>query len=226
MNQITKKGEPVSFHQWKRMNAHKSVTYQDLTGDVKQELKQTLLDEQHWVCCYCGERILEENSHIEHLKPRSKYSQDQLDYYNMLASCNGKKQCGDKKNDWYDSHNTISPLSNNCEVRFLYSPDGQILPAADNDDAAVQTIENIGLNIKKLIALRSQSIEGALFVMNQELEGLDDQAYLDKLNELINVYSTTDHEDKLTPYNQAIICALKDEYHFAEQCFQKSVPIQ
>ena len=64
----------------------------------KKPLKQSLLREQGFVCCYCGQRIFNnEKTPIEHLEPKSlKDSQgnyqnldDINNYQNLMASCAG-----------------------------------------------------------------------------------------------------------------------------------------
>jgi hypothetical protein len=53
----------------------------------------------------------------------------------------------------------ISPFDPTCETKFRYKLDGLISPADPNDQAAKETIDMLGLNIPKLIALRKGAIE-------------------------------------------------------------------
>jgi uncharacterized protein (TIGR02646 family) len=69
----------------------------------KQMLREFLLREQGFICCYCGQRLLNnEKSPIEHLEPKSLkfWNEDEgkhdyvnvhltYDYDNLLASCPG-----------------------------------------------------------------------------------------------------------------------------------------
>lgn len=64
----------------------------------KKNLKQSLLREQGFVCCYCGQRIFNnEKTPIEHLKPKSlrdsygnyQNLDDIYNYQNLMASCAG-----------------------------------------------------------------------------------------------------------------------------------------
>lgn len=67
----------------------------------KAEIKKSLLKEQGYICCYCGNRIIKDrnSSHIEHLIPKSKKDnagnyvqlnkEKVYDYDNLLASCYG-----------------------------------------------------------------------------------------------------------------------------------------
>lgn len=61
----------------------------------KKELKQSLLREQGFVCCYCGRRIFNDhNTQIEHLEPKHLFKNRNkiYDYDNLMASCYGSSQ--------------------------------------------------------------------------------------------------------------------------------------
>ena len=75
------------------------------------------------------------------------------------------------KDNWFDNQLLVSPLDLDCEGYFAYTADGKIQPAEKSDDAARMTIEKLGLNIPKLIALREKAIEPFLE------ENLDDQDF-------------------------------------------------
>ncbi len=116
-----------------------------------------------------------DTSHIEHLKPRKHYPELALEYRNLLASCQAERdknppppiRCGHKKGDWYDECLMVSPLHGNCQDFFTYSGSGEILPTDEPDKQATAetTIEILGLNIDKLIAMRREAIEGVLLAL-------------------------------------------------------------
>ena len=93
MKFIRKGSEPISFANWKKDNPN--AKYGDLIGEPKKDLRKSLMNEQHSICCYCECRIKNEDTnpynsfHIEHFKPKGDplYSAFQLDYSNLLASC-------------------------------------------------------------------------------------------------------------------------------------------
>ena len=69
MRRIRKTHPPASLRQW--INTNKTLpnfNYDALPGAVKNDLKERLLSEQGFLCAYTGLGI-EDNSHIEHLKP-------------------------------------------------------------------------------------------------------------------------------------------------------------
>lgn len=59
MKHISKHNEPEDFKEWKTKNP--TATYDDLghtTPSIKQILKNELLEEQGYLCCYCERSIL------------------------------------------------------------------------------------------------------------------------------------------------------------------------
>ncbi len=166
MKHIIKGDEPQEFQTWKALaNEDWQPAYQDLHGVEKEAVKNSLMTEQGYLCCYCNRRLLENDSHIEHLRPQSDPTVDPLDYDNMACSCQDQvkkgepRHCGNLKKDWFDDHLFISPLDANCESQFAFTHDGRIQALPENNNAAEQTIGKLGLDIPKLNALRRKAIE-------------------------------------------------------------------
>ena len=171
MKYINKGEEPKSFTDWKQQaNDDWQPSWENFRNPEKASTHNSLLQEQGFICCYCNRRISRDNSHIEHLKPRARYSHLELDYTNLLASCQRERErkeplhCGAKKDEWYDEDLMVSPLDINCNEFFKYTEDGQILPTevVDKKIAAETTIEKLDLNIDKLQDMRSKAIEAIL----------------------------------------------------------------
>lgn len=59
----------------------------------KKDLKNLLVREQHYLCCYCGKQIKNEPLYtvIEHLNPKDANKHLTYIYANLLASCDGGK---------------------------------------------------------------------------------------------------------------------------------------
>jgi len=70
------------------------------------------------------------------------------------------------KDEWYDTALMVSPLREDCETRFLFIENGDMLPASEADPAAQMTIEKLGLNIGKLRTMRSKAIDGITDVLD------------------------------------------------------------
>jgi len=159
MKFIVKTAVPSNYTNWRRR--YRQGDWRLLSSPahvaIKQELAERLRMDQGWICCYCESRIDETNSHIEHLKSRKHFPQNQLDWNNFLSSCNGSpagESCGHKKGN-SDSATLVSPIIDpSCERRFIYTGFGEILPANPTDLDAKETILLLGLNTSKLRALR------------------------------------------------------------------------
>ena len=86
MKYIVKGEEPESFTEWKALaNDDWKPTYDQLSGQVKKDVKNALITEQGSICCYCERKLSYDDSHIEHLNPQCTSTEGQLDFQNMLC---------------------------------------------------------------------------------------------------------------------------------------------
>lgn len=166
MKHIMKNDEPQVFIEWKALaNEDWQPTYSVLSGNIKRAVKEALMAEQGHICCYCEQRLADDDSHIEHFRPQHNPAVDPLDYCNLLCSCQKQikkgepRHCGNLKDDWFDPDLLVSPFDPSCEERFVFEGDGVIKPAADQDMAASKTINKLGLDIPKLNSFRGKVIE-------------------------------------------------------------------
>lgn len=160
MKYIIKREEPESFTKWKASaNNNWKPTYNQLSGQVKKDVKNALIAEQGGICCYCERKLNYDDSHIEHLNPQCNSEEGQLDFQNMLCSCQKhlKKReplhCGNSKGK---DAIAITPLHTDCKDKFTYTEDGHI--EFTNEDSK-KTIQSLQLNIDKLVNLRLSAIE-------------------------------------------------------------------
>ncbi len=198
MKFIQKQSEPENFKKWKEKTpmTFDHLNKEEFRRPIKSPLKKSLMQEQGYICCYCESRIIENDSHIEHIKPQNLFPELDLDYQNMLCSCIGNRiagapiHCGHLKDRWYDENLFVSPLDANCETRFKFKKDGSISSADKNDNAATQTINKLGLDIPKLNALRSAVINrfNSPDITNEELK------------KFVNDYLKKDVDQKWNPY--------------------------
>ncbi len=196
MKHIIKQGEPEGFSAWKSLaNPDWQPEYGNLSTDVKEILKQSLMEEQGWICCYCQQRITDETSHIEHFRPQSKFPMEALDYENMLCSCQKRMKkgeplyCGNAKDDWYDENNIVSPLDPECESSFIFTGNGLIM-AVDNDQAAHETIARLKLDIAKLNNMRANAIDPFL----------DDSLSKHEMKRFVTGYLQKDEQGKFNEF--------------------------
>ena len=214
MKYIEKGSEPPFFSEWKmndKMCQRGRPNWKRLNSEIKRDLRNSLIREQGSVCCYCGTRISLDDSHIDHFRPkkRSKYPKLQLEYNNLLCSCQLELQkmeprhCGNAKGSWFDEELTISPLDSTCESRFEFLEDGRIRPSDNNDDGAKETIAHLALDISKLNELRKSSIAAML----ENIDVLEEET----IQELIDIYSQRNPTDEqYSPFCFVIINVLSN----------------
>lgn len=211
MKYIKKSEEPESFTVWKKLtNEDWQPSWDNFSKPQKTDVHDSLLQEQGFICCYCGRRITKDISHIEHLKPRYPYTELALEYTNMLASCQKERErkeplhCGSKKDHWYDEDLMVSPINANCKEFFKYTDDGQILATNNSKKqlAAETTIDKLGLNIDKLKDLRAKALEPILEIINTITE--------EDKQDLILGFGEADSKGHYEEFCAAIIYLLKN----------------
>ena len=173
-------GQPVEDGQ--RINCG----YGDMPGNVKDVVKQHLLEEQGRLCCYTGMRVNSENSHIEHFKPQSECEEhEDVDYRNLLVAYpDTSKRCqfgAYAKDNWYDEDRLVSPLHRSCETKFLFKQSGKIAPSDNEDEAAVETIKRLCLDDPSLEEMRQRKIDELLFPDNRPLRRAQMQRLIQRL---------------------------------------------
>lgn len=160
MRTIAKGAAPLSYVTWLSGASEEwEPAFDGLQSPEKVDVKQRLLEEQFYLCCYCCGRIDLDGSHIEHLAPQSQGT-GELDFENMLASCPGEEHdsptvglhCGHKKGDQTLS---VTPLTGACQSEFTYNAIGGI---AGKSSGAADAIDTLGLDVDKLHALREATL--------------------------------------------------------------------
>lgn len=145
---------PKAFVEWKAANHGLNCNYKSLPGDIKSSIKDSLLQEQKFLCAYTMIRIKDETSHIEHIEPQSAADEKDLDYSNMAAcfpgSSTGMIDFGAKKKDDC-SESILSPHDATADAAFEYKNNGIIV---GRTDLAKRTIEILNLNHPDLIRRR------------------------------------------------------------------------
>jgi uncharacterized protein (TIGR02646 family) len=208
MKHIVKKPSPPEFEKWKKKEGN-AASYANIPPAIKNIIRESLLDEQYWLCCYCGLSLTRNNVHIEHFRPQSKFKSLQLDYRNLHASCMGKlihhdkdvnDFCGHSKKDWFDPELTVSPLDPNCESYFEYGFDGSIR-ARNHHRGADETIKHLGLNTYLPVKQREEAINAIL--------DLIDLSDTEQIKEMIEFLETPDESNRLPSFSYVISSLLK-----------------
>lgn len=194
MRHIIKAASPPAFEAWKVANS--PTTWDALQNEPrhreegasyysKRDLREALLIEQGFICCYCQRRIENtERTVIEHWYPRNGEDKVQgaskmFDYQNLMAACDGgenenkaQKASGMEQYPlWCDKNKReftipLSPLQLNIESCFQYEQwsidEIRILPM-DNRDEGVETLRILNLNTPFLEKRRGEAIAGLIF---------------------------------------------------------------
>lgn len=193
---IKKGPEPEAFRQWKEQNP--DATYGEIPKDVGLALRNALLEEQGFVCCFCGcaigpcddkgevlqiplESIRPHNIRNAHIVPQSKDTAKTLDYDNLCASCNTSKHTRDDKHCDEAQGNRelpVSPLQKDCISYFSFGSDGEIFANAERteeeQESANATISILRLNTNSLVTARYDAIEELETLAVEEREPLLD----------------------------------------------------
>lgn len=170
---------------------------------VIADIRDSCLAEQHHLCAYCCNSIDHDRSHNEHIIARHASPQLSMTYGNMVASCNGKDHCGDSKKAYTLP---ITPLQVSCQTEIRYYLSGEAVGVTED---AVKTLEILGLNTKKMTAIRKQLINSLIYTIGtgpDEIELLDDEL----LELLIQELSTPSAENKLEAFSPVLIRILED----------------
>ncbi|EUB76871.1 Conserved hypothetical protein CHP02646 [Pseudomonas sp. GM41(2012)] len=204
MKRVIKGTEPASFTTWKSTaNNDWSPTYSNLQNPQKRDLHTNLLQEQGYFCCYCGREIDASSSHIEHFKPQEHYGELALEYQNLHASClretkpGNPLHCGHRKGNWFDEAQHISPMDEQCELRFRYLRTGEIQPTVSTDLPATKMIEVLALDIAYLNNRRQNTIR---LLFDEEFIT---QASEEELTRLVAAIRSTDIRDQ-KPFDHII----------------------
>jgi len=208
MRKIIKQSEPISLAE------HRSKTYADYDNyPEKDKLRESLLEEQGYICCYCMSRITMGKMKIEHLKPQSKYKCLQLDYKNLLGSCKGnegarpqRQHCDTKKGQ---TEITINPTeeNQNCEKLIIYSSTGEIYSPTESINYDLD--KTLNLNLDSLITKRKNELDLITEHLKKKFpDRIWDQTYL---QELINQLSAKNEYGFYSEYFQVAISYLQSQ---------------
>lgn len=168
---INKEREPESFENYRNsLNAH----FDDMPREIKDELRQALLQEQGCLCAYCMSRIKESKDiKIEHYQARN--SNNELEYANLLAVCKGnegvqsKHQTCDTKKGEQVLH--INPLKKSDMETIFYQIDGTIKSSNEVFDADIEKVLNLNNEYGYLKANRKGAINAVALQLKKLKQG-------------------------------------------------------
>lgn len=149
---IRKRTEPRELVAYR---ATPGAAYDGMSGDCKDAVKDSLLQEQGYVCAYCMCVISVENSSIEHWDAQTNEHGNDLDYGNMLAVCRREgrpkpeQTCDVAKNGFALKYNPAAP-SDFCRMAIYYNQnDGTIKSRDPIFDRQLNDVLNLNLALLK-----------------------------------------------------------------------------
>lgn len=205
MKHIVKGTEPPSLTQH-RLQAH---TYYDNYVE-KDELRATLLAEQGRICCYCMQRISEDESKIEHWSSQDRHPERQLEYANLLVACLGGEgsprhlqHCDTHKRD---DDITVNPAdrARNCDHLIRYAPDGLIY--SEHADIDCDLHPTLNLNLQTLKNNRKAVLDGAIKSLRRVRP--DGQWPRDFLDRAKGKWQAQGQDGDYIPYCQIVVAYL------------------
>jgi uncharacterized protein (TIGR02646 family) len=206
MKEIIKNQEPKSLLE------HRLQLFADYDNyPQKDELRVSLLTEQGHICCYCMQRIKNDQMKIEHWRSQDEYPDLQLDYNNLLGACEGGQgspehlqHCDTKKGN---ATLTINPLDNlkNCEVLIKYLSNGIIY----SDDKVIDNELNDVLNLNMQTLANNREIVVDIILQQLKNEKPKGDWTVAILNRKIQEWSNKQKDDKYKPYCQIAIYYLR-----------------
>jgi uncharacterized protein (TIGR02646 family) len=161
MKKILKTPEPRSFTEHK---TKKPASFDGLSLAAKDDLRNSLLNDQGNICCYCMKRIPEKDNKmkVEHFLPQSKFPKLQLKYTNLFGACLGNEgkpkemhTCDTKKGH---EELKISLISNSpsCELLYKINPEGRMSSINDDEEYNRQINNILNLNMQTLVEGRRE----------------------------------------------------------------------
>jgi uncharacterized protein (TIGR02646 family) len=163
----TKEPSPQALIDWWAANGgDPPPVWAALQNPEKAAILLALIEEQKFVCVYCGAAISTawRSAHIEHFWPSSRFPALRFEWSNLFASCGPPtvkrqpKTCGDAKGNWVPV-NHIFPGDHDCERKFAYDGLGQIRPSVLGGKPANVMIDRLKLNHNSLDYQRRQIID-------------------------------------------------------------------
>ncbi len=187
MKYIKKGKEPNSLTEYRLQEYAYYDGYQE-----RDQLKDALLKEQKYICCYCMQRISKDKMKIEHWQPQSKFPELQLAYSNLLAACLGNESQPKHLQhcDTYKANSEIkvNPTQLICESIIKFRTNGEIY--ADDFEINKDLQETLNLNYEGLIKNRKITLDIALKNLMDKNKGTWNkeilQREIDKLDNINN----------------------------------------
>lgn len=196
MKYIQKSSEPRSLAQVKNLKYPRlELTFTNLPPHVVNDIKEHLLMDQGFLCCYTLDEINAENAILVHFDPIDYFPDSALDYKNMYLALRQPDNLPPKYRVGYLSKgNAIIPnylADIRCSAYFRYNTLGEMIPSntfrtvkkchdnfrklSPEQQTALCTIDLLNLNAERLKdqrkAIHNQIVELARKTNKSKIEG-------------------------------------------------------
>lgn len=167
----------VKNNSWDSFRSRSNPNYVIINKPLYIKLHDFLLKQQKGLCIYCEQRINfksngenNDESHIEHVKPKSLYPNLTFIQSNLGVSCQGmiilnltdqdKIFCGHQKLNRFDEKKFINPfMERDIESYFTYLISGEVKPNAELKDSLKEERANYMIN--ELLNLNDKALVNA-----------------------------------------------------------------
>ena len=180
-------------------------------SDGKDKVRESLLEEQGFLCAYCMKRI-NLDVKIEHWISQASSIADKqphqtLDYGNLLAVCNGTDSANDKINEHCDRTRkdiplTIKPTNQLAVSKLKYLTNGAI--KTDDLELKKDIEESLQLNCLYLMDQRKNALSDAKTIYKLRSKNLKQDQEKKILERLQRMYQVkhTDPDDQKDKYKE------------------------
>lgn len=215
---VIKKGrEPQSLTTYRK---EKFASYSGMPKDVKEEVLESLMNEQGHLCAYCMRKIPQNKTEpgvtIEHWAAQSENdTRTGLDYRNMLAVCSGNRGCGSDKYMTCDAKRgnqplKVNPLKSETLSEIKYDSKGMISSSDPIVDEDINRRLNLNCNEVRLPENRHKALQ----VMVQKLHKCKSQKeFVSQCRRLLEKYC--EDSEKKREYVGILIWWLEKHLHRA-----------
>lgn len=182
---INKKSMPLSLVKYKKdINA----SFDNLTKEVKDKIRTSLLEEQGYICAYCMKKLKDDSSQVKIEHYIARIEENELDYKNLLAVCKGNEgepfenqTCDTRKGN---REIKINPQKKSDILTIGYTNDGEI--KSTNEDYQKDFNDTLNLNDSLgLVTLR----KNALGSLKRKLHKRKTHLTRETIEKIYNTYS-------------------------------------
>lgn len=233
MIEIKKKDAPDGIVELKRKLMSMALTpeeeYKKLKGNLKKQVRNSLMEEQGHICAYCMRTIPDDrvsvatipDVSIEHWIARNSLGDSSMigsglgvEYTNLLAVCSGGRvpkgsrpgnelTCDAKRGN---TPLTVNPLDPATLTSIYYKHNGEI--ASTDPEIERDLVDTLNLNCEKFSAL-PDGRKQALAPVEADIASLStEEEMLVRCQELLQIYEA--ETDPKTPYCGIILWWLRD----------------